>query len=1029
MRIGQYPSRAAERQGTLAIRVLTAALLAAMSVSSAQTAETSPQQTDIELRLYGAVFRGEEPVDGAPTLVLNLKRTGDRWERVWGMAGDFTNSPHTGRVAGGTLSDQGGELSIEMNISGDAFTKDPGGRAKYKVVLTRGAAGAIEGTYDGTYRDVSVKGRAEAAVQPPRRPAAPDFVPVKPGEHPRILFRASDLPRLREKMKTPFGQAAMARMTDITGLGVRYQLTGDKNLAGQARTMAEDLMGKGTASDQFGNNVGDRSEKVAVAYDLCYDAWPADFRAKVERYLAWTSHMVMFHQTGLNRGINWHVCSNWSAPLYAGVGFAGLALWREKGPQPGKPLPPATGAEVLPAADYTPGKGVPVTKFQDGEMPGDWIYVGGFKPEEGEDPLAALGGAAKARPEVGTAVACGGRSDTFRPLSREKDKGYWSTPNTMGGKDMIDITNAIGRVYFSTSFFYTVIDNDTPRWVEVSTGNSAAEVCLAGVRLVEGDCARIEKGLYPVIAAVAIGATDPWGRLLMRPRLIEQTVEQAKVLMARRRAEYEEQLKDWNDDVEQWIRLDGASVEYMSIFEMGRLMMYLHCREAVGTGGFQSEVGHYSSIATRGPARYVPAYRRMFGEDVSPYGDMTHFVPRKMFAHVYPAGGKAIAQDINGTPEVEPFYFSYLLPVVPDEWKPAVLWGWNYHAGVTGKDTIAKVLEWEPVYAFLNYPLDQEPRPPQDILPLAWEAPDFGYYAFRNRWEGKDDIVAQVFLRAHHLGGWNGPNGGTFRLLGLGHIWAYGPTDRNRCRWEENVAMLPENPEINENAQCRLTYAKTYKDGSGVITMSMNDIYATAPTDEKGKKPRLYERYYNIRRDVAFKDSGIAGLRSIAVDYSGKCGAPCLMVLIDRITGGKSKVWVWQAAPGTDKGGKTAGAGERSKAAEHGIEAAKAQGNTFTIDRGDANLRGTFVAPSPAKLAAEVRRTTMIGGAGSSAGKTLERPVPGVFAEGGDEFFVVVTLQRGDPPAVKVEGSGLGAKVTVGKRTVAFDGQKIILGE
>jgi hypothetical protein len=71
----------------------------------------------------------------------------------------------------------------------------------------------------------------------------------------------------------------------------------------------------------------------------------------------------------------------------------------------------------------------------------------------------------------------------------------------------------------------------------------------------------------------------------------------------------------------------------------------------------------------------------------------------------------------------------------------------------------------------------------------------------------------------------------------------------------------------------------------------------------------------------------------------------------------------------------------------------------------------------------------MIGGAGSSAGKTLERPVPGVFAEGGDEFFVVVTLQRGDPPAVKVEGSGLGAKVTVGKRTVAFDGQKIILGE
>ncbi|MBM4019147.1 MAG: hypothetical protein FJ288_12610 [Planctomycetes bacterium] len=1008
--------------------------MAAVSISTAQAAETPPQRMEIELRLYGAVFRSDKPAEGGPTLVLNLKRSGNHWERVWGIAGDVTNSPHTGRVAGGALTDSGGELAIEMNIAGDAFTRESGGRARYKVTLARNAAGSLEGNYDGTYRDVPVKGWAAAFVQPPcEARAAPNFVPAKPGEHPRILFRAADLPRLREKTETPFGQAAMARMTDIIGLGIRYQLTGDRKLADEARAMAEDLMGKGTASDQFGHNVGDRSEKVAVAYDLCYGAWPPDFRTKVERYLVWTSHMVMFHQTGLNRGINWHVCSNWSAPLYTGVGFAGLALWREKGPQPPKPPPPATGAEVQPAADYTPGKGVPVAKFQDGEMPAEWIYVGGFKPAEGEDPLAAIGGAAKARPEVGASVSCGGRSETFRPLSREKDKGYWSTPNMMRGKDMIDITNAIGRVYFSTSFFYTVIENDKPRWVEVSTGNAAAEVYLAGVRLVEGDCARIDKGLYPVMVAVSIGSTDPWGRILMQPRLIEQTAEQAKVLVARTRAEHEERIKDWEYDVAEWNRLDGASVEYMNVFEMGRLMMRLHCREAVGTGGFQSEVGHYSSIATRGPARYAPAYRRMFGEDLSPYGDITHFVPRKMFAHVYPPGGKAIAQDINGTPGVEPFYFAYLFPIVPDEWKPAVLWGWNYHAGVTDKESTAKVLEWEPVYAFLNYPLDLEPRPPQGILPLAWEAPDFGYYAFRNRWEGKDDIIAQVFLRAHNLGGWNGPNGGTFRLLGLGHIWAYGPTDRNRSRWEENVVVLPENPEINENAQCRLTYVKTEKDGSGVVAMNMDDIYATAPIDEKGKKPRLYERYYNVRRDVAFKDSGITGLRSIAIDYSGKCGAPCLLVVVDKIAGGKSKVWVWQAAAGTGKTGKTEGAGRRSAPAEPGIEAAKAQGNVFTIDRGDTNLRGTFIAPSPVKLTAEIRAKTMIGGAGSSAGKTLDRPIPGIFAEGGDptagDFFVVVTLQRGDPPPVKVEGAGLAAKVTVGRRTVAFDGQKIVLGE
>jgi len=54
-----------------------------------------------------------------------------------------------------------------------------------------------------------------------------------------------------------------------------------------------------------------------------------------------------------------------------------------------------------------------------------------------------------------------------------------------------------------------------------------------------------------------------------------------------------------------------------------------------------------------------------------------------------------------------------------------------------------------------------------------------------------------------------------------------------------------------------------------------------------------------------------------------------------------------------------------------------------------------------------------------------------VFANGprGDEgeFFVVVTVGRGDPPAVKTEGEGLKAKVTVGKRTIRFDGEKIVL--
>ena len=42
-------------------------------------------------------------------------------------------------------------------------------------------------------------------------------------------------------------------------------------------------------------------------------------------------------------------------------------------------------------------------------------------------------------------------------------------------------------------------------------------------------------------------------------------------------------------------------------------------------------------------------------------------------------------------------------------------------------------------------------------------------------------------------------------------------------------------------------------------------------------------------------------------------------------------------------------------------------------------------------------------------------------------LFVVMTLQKGDAPEVKVEGTGLDAKVAVGRQVISFDGEKIVL--
>ena len=50
-------------------------------------------------------------------------------------------------------------------------------------------------------------------------------------------------------------------------------------------------------------------------------------------------------------------------------------------------------------------------------------------------------------------------------------------------------------------------------------------------------------------------------------------------------------------------------------------------------------------------------------------------------------------------------------------------------------------------------------------------------------------------------------------------------------------------------------------------------------------------------------------------------------------------------------------------------------------------------------------------------------PPPSILATGGDEFFLIATVQDADaaPTEVTVKGAGLGAVATVGGRRVSFD--------
>jgi hypothetical protein len=655
-------------------------------------------------------------------------------------------------------------------------------------------------------------------------------------------------------------------------------------------------------------------------------------------------------------------------------------------------------------------------------------------------------------------------------LSHQGDADYY--------EGRISITTAAERKYRTTAFFYTVVDNDAPRWARVGIGHGGVALYVNGERLREGDVVWLEKGLYPVMVVAPVAETSPWGREMCQPRFTQLTEAEAQAQVAAVMREYEESVRGWEFGVDQHKRLGGANVEGLRLFELTSRTMRQYYRQAMGAGGYMG--AHLCSL--EGPNRYAVAYRNAFGVDLSSSTDATHFLPRKVFTLAYGAQGPGVGAEMDGTAGfvtrggyVEGMYdlaanhFAMMYPLVPDDWKPSVLWAWQRQVGFNGpadaekalkepvRPTIGYPYEAHPAWTFVHLPLDTKPVAPAGKLPLTWRADDYGWYGFRNGYKDANDFIAQVWLKR----GATGENAGGFRVMGLGQLWAIGSA---RMRMYENVVQLPDDT-INLGGAGQLLHYESQPDGSGVVTMDLGDVYA-APS------PSLYERQGFIRLPANLQPSGITGRRSVAVDYSGKSGAPCLLVIVDQINGAKKTQWSWPTQYGDDRlafmevpeaaalitAGKAdnaytfaelkkisdivrqANAAKLAKAkpadgkpaevnAEELADAgqdvpATVAGNTFTITKGTAKLHGTMVVPGNVQLTVEeVERFAM-----STKHRFVSRnAATGVIARGQGEYLAVVTIGTGEPPAVKVTGQGLSSVVTVGARKIRFDGTKVVL--
>jgi outer membrane protein assembly factor BamB len=230
----------------------------------------------------------------------------------------------------------------------------------------------------------------------------------------------------------------------------------------------------------------------------------------------------------------------WQYAVFCGVGEpafiedrqvvrGGTRLYGLAGDTPSPPQE-LRAVKLAPLAAAELRQGAPVNKFADNTIPDNWVFAGPFPQRSLEtDHLAALGGRGKTVAAAGLSVTHGGTTRRFQPLlpaHRFTDKRFTA------GMPSIDITLALNRAYNTTSYFFTVIENDGPRFVRFEpltpdgicwNYKSRLETAafLGGKKLGKDEVLELEKGCYALMLQSTLGECETWGHIWMGPRLVD----------------------------------------------------------------------------------------------------------------------------------------------------------------------------------------------------------------------------------------------------------------------------------------------------------------------------------------------------------------------------------------------------------------------------------------------------------------------------------------------------------------------------
>jgi len=999
-------------------------------VMSAGAAEPSTAHGDAILVLNNAIWwagKAQEPHH----LALRLQRLDGAWDPVVvGHTIRGQNASHYGFITECAADPDGAQrLKVRLFVRPDRWIGGEG-HATYTLKLQRDGQ-TCSGTWSGMVQGVRASGDLGGQWEAVQRLAG--FTAPAAGEHPRLLIRKSDLPGLKERIATAEGKATLEALKanrNIVAQAFVYALTGDA-ACGQRVLVALD----GPCNPQRGwwhHTGGDQHSPAIrivehlIAYDLAYDLCTPEMHKGLRENIA--NNLELYYWGALNSQFNPNDTSNWSLLYRSALGLMALTLLDAPADAPadaGQPAPTTAPSfpKLTPQAGFAPGDDVPVARWaaDNKKSLGPWLVAGPVAERNRDDALATAGGLGAVRPGVGARVG----ELTFRRLTEAEYKDA-----------NIDLATLTQRKPYVGCYFYTVLDMPQAGYYRLVTsgmkGARFQNVYIAGQAMTRGDYVHLAAGRYPLAARVWSEPVGGWEPLWLSVRLEPATEEAALAWQAGRdsvAAADAECGRGWRQRLTQQSgrKLDAWAYARMAAYKAEKYFML-----GLGDGGWDQE-GGYTRHAMHLAMPFAYCFRNAFGRDIRGADRAGKFVMLAAARTIFTDGGMISQNYSSGGGPMDLTLIARGYSFVPEACRPGLLWTWkrsdalaaaekytDVHAVSGGYDALSTVMR------FLSVPPGAVEMNPAEVMPRVYVDKQKGGYVFRNRWQDADDFVVQLCASSGQPGGtWASAEPGVFRIAGLGIPWAvrgegYGQgTARDRLDPSQFIGIVDvadQNLPGPGDAQASVIHFVAQEDGSGVVSLDMTPVYRhqprTAVVDAKARPNKLLggEVLPRIRDGGELVDLGIKAVRSFAVDYSGAAGAPCLVAIGDRLTGTKgANTWVFVT--------------ERN----HTVTC---DDNGFVIAApSGATLRGTVLRPAKTTIrVAEHAYVQEINYRGNHAHRRFDTKLIQVAGQDRDQdFLVVMTIQKGQAPAVAIAGKGADARATIGQRSVSFDGQKLII--